>query len=107
LLGVLERVQATEEWQALAAAPERRFEWRVARVTEAAAGRLLTEGVIDAAAIVDGSWQVLDWKTDADGAGWAARVAGYEAQVARYAEILGELGQVAGAGRVVRVGKHQ
>jgi ATP-dependent helicase/nuclease subunit A len=104
LLGVLERVQALPEWQALAAAPERRFEWRVARVTEAAEGRLLTEGVIDAAALVDGSWQVFDWKTDADGAGWESRRQGYEAQVARYAEILFELGQPAGAGRVVRVG---
>jgi ATP-dependent helicase/nuclease subunit A len=108
LLGVLERVQALPEWRAMAAAPERRFEWRVARVTDTAAGRLLTEGVIDAAAFVDGSWQVLDWKTDAvDDAGWESRREGYEAQVARYVEILGELGQVAGEGRVVRVGGSQ
>lgn len=97
LVAVLAHLAETAEWQGLMAAPERRFEWRVARVTEGESGRELTEGVIDAAGLAGGAWEVLDWKTD------APDLPEYRAQVTRYREILGELGEPTGEGRLVRV----
>ena len=44
LFAVLERLQDTEEWRALMASPERRFECRVARCEDGPDGRVMTEG---------------------------------------------------------------
>lgn len=77
---------------------------RGGRCEDGADGRVLTEGTIDAAAIQDGTWLVLDWKTDAaEGEVWADHALGYEAQVARYVAVLTALGQRGGEGRLVRV----
>ena len=104
LFAVLERLQALPEWQALMASGDRRFECRVARCEDGPDGRVLTEGTIDAAYIKDGAWTVLDWKTDSVvDTEWAAREAGYQAQVARYVEVLVALGEKTVEGRVVRV----
>ena len=104
LFAVLERLQVSPEWMALMASTERRFECRVARCEDGRDGRLLTQGTIDAAMIRDGVWTVLDWKTDAAGEEeWAVRAVAYDAQVARYTEILSALGQQTAQGRLVRV----
>jgi ATP-dependent helicase/nuclease subunit A len=66
--------------------------------------RVITEGVIDAAALRDGAWEILDWKTDrVSDERWAERRVAYERQVGEYASMLSELTQMGATARVERV----
>jgi ATP-dependent helicase/nuclease subunit A len=103
LVAVAERVGASIAGPSLDGAATRRFEWTVALAdTEAGGAQRVTEGVIDAAAFDGLAWQVLDWKTDeVDDETWAARAVAYQAQVDRYAEIIGRLRGEAATGLLV------
>lgn len=104
VLSLLERVAQTGEWQVLAAAPERAFELPIIAVSEADGVDLVTQGVADAAALVDGAWRVLDWKTDrTDDATWAGREEVYRRQVEEYASMIARRSGVPAAGTVIRV----
>jgi hypothetical protein len=98
-----ERAWASVAGQGSDGAATRRFEWTVALAdTEAGGAQRVTEGVIDAAAFDGLAWQVLDWKTDeVDDETWAARAVAYQAQVDRYAEIIGRLRGEAATGLLV------
>jgi len=64
----------------------------------------VTQGIADAVALVDGAWQVLDWKTDrTDDAGWRSRAPEYQAQVDTYARMISARAGVAATGSIVRI----
>ena len=64
----------------------------------------VTEGVIDAAALHDGTWQVVDWKTDVvEENEWTRRELKYAKQVGAYGEILTELSGYPATSTVERV----
>jgi ATP-dependent exoDNAse (exonuclease V) beta subunit len=66
---------------------------------------VLREGVIDAARLVDGKWQVLDWKTDLDATGGdPARRAMYQEQADAYAAMLRALTGQEAEGRLIPLG---
>lgn len=53
---------------------------------------VITEGVIDAVALQDNVWTIVDWKTDSvDDAEWSARHEAYQRQVSRYGAMLSGL----------------
>lgn len=65
---------------------------------------VITEGVIDMAVLRNGSWDVIDWKSDAvDDEEWARRKVPYDRQVEAYGSILSELSGKPAATRVERV----
>jgi ATP-dependent helicase/nuclease subunit A len=67
--------------------------------------RVLLEGVIDAARRVDGTWQVVDWKTDLDsGPDDDARREAYRRQVDTYAAMMRGVLGVEAAGRLEPLG---
>jgi ATP-dependent exoDNAse (exonuclease V) beta subunit len=66
----------------------------------------MTEGVIDVAVQGADGWRIVDWKTDSvDGAVWESRVAGYEAQVTAYAQMVETLAGQPVTGSIQRVRK--
>jgi ATP-dependent helicase/nuclease subunit A len=104
VLALLARVRETPEWQRLDRATIRAFELPVISVSTVAGVDVVTQGIADAVALVDGAWQVLDWKTDrTDDAGWCAREPEYQAQVDSYARMIEARGGVAATGSIVRV----
>jgi ATP-dependent helicase/nuclease subunit A len=80
-------------------------ETTVVRVEDRPEGRVLLEGVIDAARLVNDTWHVLDWKTDLDDADAPSvlRIQ-YQAQVDTYARLLTELLGASADGRLVGLG---
>jgi ATP-dependent exoDNAse (exonuclease V) beta subunit len=65
---------------------------------------VVTQGIADAAALVDGAWLVLDWKTDhADDATWARREEEYRRQVDAYARMIAARAGVPARGEIIRV----
>jgi ATP-dependent exoDNAse (exonuclease V) beta subunit len=62
--------------------------------------------VIDSARLVDGTWHVLDWKTDLDGgAGDADRKPAYQRQVDAYAAMMRGVLGVEAQGRLEPLGE--
>ncbi|WP_373067585.1 hypothetical protein [Gemmatimonas sp.] len=50
---------------------------------------VVTEGVIDAAVLQDGAWNIVDWKTDSvDAAKWSRRAEAYRRYVETYCNLL-------------------
>lgn len=97
-------LQQSDVWKRLTRDGSARFELPVMRVGEGGSALVLTEGVIDAAALTDGGWLVVDWKTDAaSGDEWAARKSRYDKQVGAYEAILGSLSQHGATGEIHRI----
>jgi ATP-dependent exoDNAse (exonuclease V) beta subunit len=72
--------------------------------TSDADGELITEGVIDAAALSPQGWFVVDWKTDAVAEHtWQERLVRYTRQVEEYVAILSTVTGQKGDGIVERV----
>jgi ATP-dependent exoDNAse (exonuclease V) beta subunit len=104
VLALLARVRETPEWQRLDRATTRAFELPVMSVSTVDGVDVVTQGIADAVALVDGAWEVLDWKTDrTDDAGWRAREPEYQAQVDTYARMIEARGGGAATGSIVRV----
>lgn len=107
LMGLLERVRASQAWADLTASGMSRWELAVARLegSEGEPPRLLT-GAIDALQIGPAGtpWRILDWKTDSvEGEEWNARERLYRRQVEEYGGILTGLMGVAAEGAIERV----
>ncbi len=85
---LLARERSLPEWQSRLA-----HELPVLRVDQRDGLEQISEGVVDLLLKTGDRYQVLDWKTDRAGdAVWEARAPQYEAQVARYTEMLRALG---------------
>jgi ATP-dependent exoDNAse (exonuclease V) beta subunit len=100
----LAELEQSAAWQELGAA-EVYPELPIAVVRDTPDGPQVVEGVMDAAVRKDGTWTILDWKTDAGSPWWAERHPQYEAQVGMYAELLATLTGEPATGSVVPVGK--
>lgn len=83
----IRRTLETPLWQAFVAADERGDLRREVPLEAVRADGEIAEGVVDVAYLEEGVWTVVDYKTDRPEPG-STRLAGYEAQVALYAEIL-------------------
>lgn len=104
VLAQVRRVRGDTVWQRLANASSRAFELPVFSVERDGDTDVITQGIADAAALVDGEWLVLDWKTDhADDAAWAAREGEYRRQVEQYAAMIGLRAGVPARGEIIRV----
>ncbi|HEU4700518.1 MAG TPA: UvrD-helicase domain-containing protein [Gemmatimonadales bacterium] len=104
LLRVVERLRSSDAWARVAAADAAHFELAVMRAVECDGRVQVLEGVADAVVRTGDEWRVLDWKTDdVPDDVWAERRRTYEAQVARYAEIVAALTGVGATGEIVRV----
>jgi ATP-dependent helicase/nuclease subunit A len=103
VLAAAEGVTALPEWHALQAG-RAEYELPVMRAEEVDGVVRITEGVIDAVVEQGGVWRVLDWKTGrTEGEAWEQRLPQYEAQVARYQDILRAAGLPAEGAVVVRI----
>jgi ATP-dependent helicase/nuclease subunit A len=86
---VVNSVLCGPQWQVIAAAPARRFEWPVAGWKKLDGVPTYLEGVIDAAYQTPDGWHLIDWKTDdVDDAEWMRRLEAYHRQLTTYAELL-------------------
>jgi ATP-dependent helicase/nuclease subunit A len=104
VLAQAERVSRDDAWTRLAGATKRAFELPVFTVDGTDGIDVVTQGIADAAALVDGEWVVLDWKTDhADDATWAHREKEYRRQVDAYARMIGARAGVLARGEIIRV----
>jgi ATP-dependent helicase/nuclease subunit A len=98
------RMSQDSAWLRLAGGTSRAFELPVFTVEGADGVDVITQGIADAAALVDGEWLVLDWKTDhADDATWARREEEYRQQVDAYARMIGARAGVPARGEIIRV----
>jgi ATP-dependent helicase/nuclease subunit A len=89
---LVEKVLRSEAWSRLTANNDARFELPVMQLARDTPTPTLIEGVIDATALADGKWLLVDWKTDSVGdAEWRERLAQYTRQVATYERILRDL----------------
>jgi ATP-dependent exoDNAse (exonuclease V) beta subunit len=103
LLGVLESVRRSPEWEALERAECSLVECPVVCVKPSGAGERIVEGVADAVMGDGAAWTVLDWKSDEVGDdAWESRREAYERQVGLYAEMFGALSGMEAKGRLVR-----
>jgi ATP-dependent helicase/nuclease subunit A len=104
LFPLLERTAESDAWKALLAAGEASFELPImSRATEDGV-EVVTEGIVDAAALGPDGWHVVDWKTDsADDAAWASRRERYERQVDAYVRTLASLSGRPAVGSVQRI----
>ena len=65
---------------------------------------VITEGVIDAAALQDDAWSIVDWKSDSvDAAEWSRRQVAYRRQVETYGDLLTSLTGLPATVRVERI----
>jgi len=104
LIALVDDVRQSDVWNRLTANGRAYFELPVMRYSVDAERAVLTEGVIDAAALTDDEWLIVDWKTDsATGDEWAARKAKYDGQVGAYAEMLTALSQHSASSTIHRV----
>ncbi|HEX6535264.1 MAG TPA: UvrD-helicase domain-containing protein [Gemmatimonadaceae bacterium] len=101
LLGEVERSGA---WRRLTAHGAPRIELPVMRCISESGQERIVEGVIDAAALGEDGWLVVDWKSDdvTDDV-WRERAAQYGRQVAAYVEMLSALTGREAKGVVERV----
>jgi ATP-dependent helicase/nuclease subunit A len=86
LWALIQDLAASARWQELMAGVTVRFELPL-MFADRGSGKLV-EGVLDAAALGDAGWQVVDWKTDASDAEWRQREPQYTTQVQLYAKLL-------------------
>ncbi len=106
LLQLLDDVERSETWRTLRDGGVPLSELSVMRAETRDDRVVVTEGVIDLAVETTAGWRVVDWKSDVtDVVGWADRVVKYEAQVARYAELLAQVTGRPGVGVIERVGQ--
>ena len=104
VLAQAEQVRESAAWQQLTGATDRAFELPVFTVDHADGVDVITQGIADAAALVDGAWLVFDWKTDhADDATWARREEEYRRQVEAYARMISARAGVPAQGEIIRV----
>ena len=104
VLAQAEQVSRDDAWLRLAGATSRAFELPIFTVDGTDEIDVVTQGIADAAALVDGEWVVLDWKTDhADDATWAHREEEYRRQVDAYARMLGARAGLPARGEIIRV----
>jgi ATP-dependent helicase/nuclease subunit A len=104
VLAQAEQVSRDDAWLRLAGATSRAFELPIFTVDGTDGIDVVTQGIADAAALVDGEWVVLDWKTDhADDATWAHREEEYRRQVDAYARMLGARAGLPARGEIIRV----
>jgi ATP-dependent exoDNAse (exonuclease V) beta subunit len=76
------------------------FELPLMRVTDGTTARRVMEGVMDAARLREGRWQVVDWKL---GGGGVESRSDYQRQVDTYAAMLAALSGEPAEGRIVAV----
>jgi ATP-dependent helicase/nuclease subunit A len=101
---LIDEIRHGDAWRQLASAGRVISEMSVMFVDRTAEHDVVTEGVIDAAAIDGAGWTIVDWKSDDVSAGeWAKRLPGYQSQVSRYAEILQSISSRPVAPRIERV----
>jgi len=104
LFTLISELQRSDVWKQLMRGENARFELPLMHVSDHDGRALLTEGVIDAAALTDGEWLIVDWKTDAaSGDEWAARKSRYDKQVGAYEAILEALSQHRATGEIHRI----
>jgi ATP-dependent helicase/nuclease subunit A len=104
LQALITEIQQSDLWARLTKAGDAHFELPVMQCSDDSAQALLTEGILDAVALVDGEWLVVDWKTDSvDDAEWAKRQVQYGKQVAVYEQILKTLSDLPAASVIQRV----
>ncbi|HET7602596.1 MAG TPA: PD-(D/E)XK nuclease family protein, partial [Gemmatimonadales bacterium] len=104
VLAQAEAMRQNTVWQQLAGAADRAFELPIFTVDDSDGVDTVTQGIADAAALVDGAWVVFDWKTDhADDATWARREEEYRRQVEAYARMIGARAGVPARGEIIRV----
>ncbi|HET7603919.1 MAG TPA: UvrD-helicase domain-containing protein, partial [Gemmatimonadales bacterium] len=104
VLAQAERMRRHDAWQQLTGATDRAFELPIFTVDDADGVDVVTQGIADAAALVDGAWVVLDWKTDhADDDTWARREEEYRRQVEAYARMIAARAGVPARGEIIRV----
>jgi ATP-dependent helicase/nuclease subunit A len=104
VLAQAERMSQDAAWLRLAGGTGRAFELPVFTVDGTDGIDVVTQGIADAVALVDGEWVVLDWKTDhADDATWARREEEYRQQVDAYARMIGARAGVPARGEIIRV----
>ena len=97
-------LQQSDIWTRLTQSGEARFELPVMRAAQIEAKTVLTEGVLDAAALTDDGWLIVDWKTDTSGEDeWARRRSQYEKQIATYEQMLNELSATPAHATIERV----
>jgi ATP-dependent helicase/nuclease subunit A len=98
------RVAQSDAWKDLLLHGHPQFELSIMHRSQDGDVEVLTEGVIDAAAANGEKWLVVDWKSDVVGEdGWRERIAKYERQVGKYAELLGALTGLAVRSSIERV----
>ena len=86
---LLAEVHRSELWARLTRNGAASFELAVMQLTHDADTAVLAEGIIDAAALANGDWLIVDWKTDSvGGVEWAKRRIQYEKQVGAYEQML-------------------
>jgi ATP-dependent helicase/nuclease subunit A len=103
-LALLAQVRQQPAWALLSSAGTRAFELPIFEIGDDGGVELITQGIADAAALVDGEWVVFDWKTDhADDATWARRHDEYSRQVKAYARMIGARAGVPARGEIIRV----
>jgi ATP-dependent exoDNAse (exonuclease V) beta subunit len=104
VLAQAEKLRRHAAWQQLAGASDRAFELPIFTVYDADGVDVVTQGIADAAALLDGAWVVFDWKTDhADDATWAGREEEYRRQVDAYARMIEARAGVPARGEIIRV----
>ncbi len=104
VLAQVRRMHEDASWQRLAAATDRAFELPILTVEREGDMDVITQGIADAAALVEGEWLIFDWKTDhADDTTWRHREAEYRRQVDAYARMIELRSGVSARGEVVRV----
>jgi ATP-dependent helicase/nuclease subunit A len=104
VLRQVELVCHGEAWQRIAGSSRHMFELPLIGVDTDGDVDIVTRGVADAAALVDGTWRVFDWKTDrADDATWASREAQYQGQVNAYARLIEHRLGAPAQGEIVRI----
>ncbi|HWG33182.1 MAG TPA: UvrD-helicase domain-containing protein [Gemmatimonadaceae bacterium] len=104
LCTLVSELQRSDVWKQLMRGENARFELPVMHVSDDGGRALVTEGVIDAAALTDDKWLVVDWKTDAaNGDEWGRRKARYDEQVGAYEAILTALSQRPATSEIHRI----
>lgn len=100
----VDEVELSTSWQSLIASGDAHFELSVMLSSRQGDVEIITEGVIDAAAAVGETWEVIDWKTDAvTDEVWARRQVQYIWQAERYGSILSAITGARASARIERV----
>lgn len=105
LARVIEEVEASQVIGRMRSSGELRMELTIMQSAREGERVVVTEGVLDAAALTPEGWEVVDWKSDdvADEE-WGQRIGTYDRQVSAYCDMLNALSGLEASGVVRRIG---